>query len=101
MSTLEIIEMIVIGIIIVILSIYYLIKAIKNKWLSKIYKAIKDGVVEAEKSRLKGAEKKAYVIKYVQLICDEEGIPYSAIKKLIDKAIETIVDGYNTIAKSK
>ena len=101
MSTKEIIEMIVIGIIIVVLAIYYLIKAIKNKWLSKIYYAIKDGVAEAEKSHLKGAEKKAYVLKHVQLICDEEGIPYNAIKKLIDKAIETIVDGYNTIAKSK
>lgn len=101
MSTLEIIELIVIGIIVVVLSIYYLIKAIKNKWLSKIYKAIKDGIVDAEKSNLKGEAKKEYVLKYVQLVCDEEGIPFDAIKKLVDKAIEKLIEGYNTIAKSK
>lgn len=100
MTTLEIIQLIAIIVAAVVLGVFYAIKAIKNKWLSKIYKAIKDGIVEAEKSKLKGKDKKEYVLKYVQLICDEEGIPFKAIKKLVDKAIEKLIEGYNTIAKS-
>ena len=100
MTTLEIIQLIAIIVAAVVLGVFYAIKAIKNKWLSKIYNAIKDGIVDAEKSNLKGEAKKEYVLKYVQLVCDEEGIPFKAIKKLVDKAIEKLIEGYNTIAKS-
>lgn len=100
MTTLEIIQLIAIIVAAVVLGVFYAIKAIKNKWLSKVYNAIKDGIVDAEKSNLKGKDKKEYVLKYVQLICDEEGIPFKAIKKLVDKAIEKLIEGYNTIAKS-
>lgn len=100
MTTLEIIQLIAIIVAAVVLGVFYAIKAIKNKWLSKVYNAIKDGIVEAEKTSLTGKAKKEYVLKHVQLICDNEGIPFNVIKKLVDKSIEKLVEGYNTIAKS-
>lgn len=100
MTTLEIIQLIAIIVVAVILGVFYAVKAIKNNWLSKVYNAIKYAIVEAEKTSLTGEDKKEYVLKYVQLICDEEGIPFKAIKKLVDKAIEKLIEGYNTIAKS-
>lgn len=99
MTTLEIIQLVAIIIAGIIVGVYWAIKAIKNHWFSKIYKAIKDGIVEAEKTSLRGKDKKEYVLKYVQLVCEEEGIPFKAIKKLVDKAIEKLIEGYNTIAK--
>lgn len=101
MTILEIIELAVLVVIILGLSIFYLIKAIKNKWLSKIYNAIKDAIAEAEETDLKGQAKKEYVLNKVKDLCSELGVPYELIKKLIDRAIEKIIEGYNTISKSK
>lgn len=101
MSKLELIEMIIIGVIIIILAVYYFIKAIKNKWLQKIYNEIKCSIAEAEETGLTGPEKKQYVLDQIEALCKQEGIPYEFIKKLICKAIDKIVEGYNAIAKSK
>lgn len=101
MTILEIIELAVLVVIILGLGIYYLIKAIKNKWLSKIYNSIKDAIVEAEATELKGQAKKEYVLNKVKDLCSELGIPYELIKKLVDRAVEKIIEGYNTISKSK
>lgn len=101
MTTLEIIELIAIIVVGVGLGIIYLIKAIKNKWVDKIKKAIKEGIRDAEKSGLKNKAKLDYVLKYVRLICDEEGIPFEAIKKLVTKLINTFVEGHNTFIDEK
>lgn len=99
MSTLELIELIVIAALIVSLTIFYLIKAIKNKWLSKITEAILKAMKEAEQSGMSGSEKKAYVLKKVEELCIELGIPYSFIKSLIDRFIEKTIKSYNSMIK--
>lgn len=99
MSTLEIIELVALIIIGIGLGIYYLVKAIKNHWVSKIYEAIKVGIREAEQTGLKGKDKLDYALKYVHLICDEEGIPFNFIKGLVTKIINKLVEGYNTFKK--
>lgn len=99
MSTLELIELIVLGVVLVGLSVFYLVKAIKNGWLKKIMKTINDAIKEAEVSGKSGAEKKAYVMEQVEKVCDELGIPYKIIEKLASKLIDTIISHYNVIAK--
>ena len=101
MSTLELIQLIIISLTALVAVIWFIVKAIKNKWFSKIYKAIKEGVVEAEKTDLKGKEKLNFALKYVEDFCDKEGIPFSFVKNLVVKAIEKLVEGYNNIKKGK
>ena len=101
MTKLELIELIAIVVLGVGLGIYYIYKAIKNKWLKKITYAIKEGIAEAEKTKASGNTKKAYVMNHIQLVCDKEGIPFELIKKLVDKTIEKFIEGYNAIVKSK
>ena len=95
MTTLELIELIVIVAIAIVGVIWFIIKAIKNKWFSKIYKFIKEAFREAEKTELKGKDKLEYALKYVEEACEKEGIPFKAIKKLVIIAIEKLVEGYN------
>ena len=101
MSTLELIQLIIIFLVAVIAVIWFIVNAIKNKWFSKIYKAIKEGVREAEKTDLKGKEKLNFALKYIENFCDKEGIPFSFVKNLVVKAIEKLVEGYNNIEKGK
>lgn len=101
MSTLELIQLIIIFLVAVIAVIWFIVNAIKNKWFSKIYKAIKEGVREAEKTDLKGKEKLNFALKYIENFCDKEGIPFSFVKNLVVKAIEKLVEGYNNIKKGK
>ena len=101
MSTLELIKLIIIFLVAVIAVIWFIVNAIKNKWFSKIYKAIKEGVREAEKTDLKGKEKLNFALKYVENFCDKEGIPFRFVKNLVVKAIEKLVEGYNNIEKGK
>lgn len=101
MTTLEIIQLIIISLVALVAVIWFIIKAIKNKWFSKMYKAIKEGVREAEATDLKGKEKLEFALKYVEAFCDTEGIPFSFVKNLVIKAIEKLVEGYNNIKKGK
>ena len=89
MSTLELIQLIVISLIALVAVIWFIVKAIK------------EGVVEAEKTDLKGKEKLEFALKYVESFCDKEGIPFSFVKNLVVKAIEKLVEGYNVIKKGK
>ena len=103
MSTLEIIRIAAELLIVCVLVIYYLIKIIKNKWFSKITGTIKDAIVEAENKWPEGHgdEKKSYVIESVKIKCEELGIPFELLYKLINKAIDTIISNYNTLKKGK
>lgn len=99
MTTRELIEIIALGIVIIGLAIYYIIKAIKNHWLSKISEEIFKAMKEAEASGMSGVAKKEFVIEKIQNLCVELGIPYVFIKKLIDKFIEKTIKSYNGIIK--
>lgn len=99
MTKLEMIELIVIAVILIVLTIYYLIKAIKNHWLAKISDAIVKAMKEAEASGKTGQEKKAYVLDKVEELCLELSIPYAFIKKLIDRFIEKTIKSYNNMTK--
>lgn len=99
MTKLELIELIVIAAIIVVMSIYYLVKAIKNHWLSKISDTIIQAMRTAEASGKTGPEKKDYVLEQIQQLCVELGIPYAFIKKLIDRFIEKTIKSYNNMTK--
>jgi hypothetical protein len=101
MTTLELIELIIIVAVAVIGLVWFIIKAIKNKWFSKIYGFIKEAFREAEKTELKGKAKLEYALEYVEAACDKEGIPFKAIKKLVIVAIEKLVEGYNIDKKGK
>lgn len=84
------------------LVVYYLVKIIKNKWVSEILDTIKLAVAEAEAKWPigHGTEKKEYVLEKVKVKCEELKIPFDLIYKLIVKVINNIVDGYNSIKKS-
>lgn len=102
MTELEIIELALLAVIIVVLFIYYFVKAIKNKWLTKLLKTIETSIKEAEKKFTEsgsGSKKKEYVINKVKEKCDELGIPYRLFEKLIDITIDKIVKDYNIIIK--
>lgn len=62
MSKLELIELCVLGVCVLALFVFYLIKAIKNKWVSNILNTINKAIKEAETSGKTGLEKKAYVV---------------------------------------
>lgn len=101
MTILEIIELVVLATVTLVLIIFYSIKAIKNKWVSKIYSSIKAAIIQAEESNLDGPSKKQFVLNCIEDLCDEQGIPYLLIRKLIDRTIEKLIEGYNTISKKK
>lgn len=98
MTKLELIELIIIGVIALFISIYYIIKAIKNKWIGKIADTIKESIKYAEDNVPKG-EKKQYVLDKVEERCAELGVPFGLIKKLISTIIDKIVANYNVIKK--
>lgn len=99
MTTLELIELIVLALTVCCLAIYYLVKAIKNHWLSKISSEVFKAMKEAEKSGLSGSAKKEYVLEKVEALCKELDVPYTFIKKLIDKLIEKTIKSYNNMTK--
>lgn len=103
MTKLEIIEMIILAIVIIAMSIYYIIKAIKENWMGQLRDVCKKAIKEAEEKYPEGLgpEKKQYVIAEVKKKCDELGIPYDWIWKLISRFIDNIIEGYNTIVKNK
>lgn len=102
MTVLEIAELVILAIVIVVLSIYYIVKAIKNKWLEKITAAINKAIKEAEEKFPEsgsGDLKKTYVLKAVEEECVKLGIPYSLLKSLISTFIDKVVSNYNVIKK--
>lgn len=99
MTTLEIIELIVLGAVVMTLIVFYLIKALKNDWIGKILKTINAAIKKAEATGKTGTEKKAFVMEQVEKVCDELNIPYKLIEKMVSKLIDTIVSHYNVIVK--
>lgn len=99
MTKLEIIELIALGLIVLGLTIYYLIKAIKNGWVEKITLTINEAIKYAEKNIEGGKVKKEYVMQKVEEKCEELGIPYTMIKNLVGKLIDKIISNYNIIKK--
>lgn len=102
MTNLEIIELALLAAIVVILFLYYFVKAIKNKWFTKLLKTIETSIKEAEKKFPEsgsGNKKKEYVITKVKEKCDELGIPYRLFEKLINITVDKIVKDYNIIIK--
>ena len=102
MTVLEIVELVILAVVVVALSIYYLVKAIKNNWLSKIADCVNKAIKEAEKKFTEsgsGCKKKEYVLDAVEKECESLGIPYSLLKKLISVLVDKIVANYNVISK--
>lgn len=101
MTKLELIEFIVLGIVILSLCAYYIILAIKNKWIRQLIDTIENAIKDAEKQFPEGhgTEKKNIVVKAVIVKCEELGIPYNLLYKLISKLIDKIIANYNIIAK--
>ena len=102
MTKLELIELIILGLIIVAMVVYYTIMAIKNKWLTKLTNCAEAAIKEAEKKFPEpgsGDKKKAYVLDCVKAECDKLGIPYNVMSNLISKFVDTIIKNYNVLKK--
>lgn len=86
---------------IVCLLIYYLIIAIKNGWMKKLTSILNNAIKEAEEKwpQGHGDEKQAYVLNAIETACSELGIPFSLLRKMICKLINTIIEHYNIVAK--
>ena len=99
MSLLEIIELAFLILAVLVLVIYTIIGAVKNKWVSKLYDTVMLAIKEAEKTGKSGKDKKAYVMSKVEEKCTELGIPYTLLYKLISKLIDTVISHYNVVSK--
>lgn len=102
MSVFEIIRLCILGVAIFAFAIAILVVGIKNKWFSKIWDTIKIAIKEAEEKYPEsgsGEQKKAYVLEKVKTKCDELGIPYNFLKKLINLTIDKVIKYYNVISK--
>lgn len=101
MNKFELFKTIVLAVIVVSLLIYYIIKAIKNKWLQKLTETIEKAIVFAETKFPEGhgQEKLQIVLDAVKEKCIELNIPYSLLYKLIRNLIDKIIENYNIIAK--
>ena len=101
MSKLEIIELVVLLVVVVGLAVFYLIKAIKNHWFKELLTTLENAIKEAEEKFPKGHgdEKKKFVMDAIKNKCEELGIPYIALEKLINKIIDDYIKKYNLLAK--
>lgn len=101
MGTLNIILIVALALIIVGLIVFYLIKGIKEKWLSEVLDCVSQAIKEAEKQfgPGQGDAKQVYVLKKVRLKCEELKIPYALIETLIVALINQIIAHYNIIVK--
>ena len=99
MSTLELIQLIALIIIAVFSVIYYICKAIKEHWLEQLTNTIENAIKYAEANIKDGKEKKAYVLEQVKIKCEELGIPYHLLEKIIKKLIDRIIKDYNILVK--
>ena len=102
MSTLEIIELSIIGVAVLAILIYCIVMGVKNKWFTKLFETLKVAIKEAEEKFPEagsGDKKKAYVLSKIEEKCKELNIPYSLLKKLIIVAIDKVIEDYNIISK--
>lgn len=99
MTTKEIIELIVIALIVVVNVVYYSILAIKNGWVKKILATMNEAIKYAELNISGGEKKLEYVLTKVEEKCEELGIPFVFIRKLVKKLINKTIEGYNVIKK--
>jgi hypothetical protein len=102
MSIREIVELCIIAVAVTAVLLYTVVAGIKNKWFSKLWNTIKDAIKEAEDKypeRGSGSKKKEYVLQKVEEKCKEFGIPYALLKRLINIAIDKVIEDYNIISK--
>ena len=102
MTVLEILELSIIGVAVLAIIIYCIVMGVKNKWFSKLWETIKIAIKEAEEKYPEsgsGEKKKEYVLAKVEEKCNELGIPYLLLKKLINLAIDKVIEDYNVIKK--
>lgn len=102
MTTLEIIQLSILVLAILAIAIYIIVMGIKDKWFAKLYDTLKIAIKEAEEKFPEagsGDKKKAYVISKIEEKCNELGIPYALLKKLINIAIDKIIEDYNVVSK--
>lgn len=99
MTTKEIIEISVLAVLVLGFGIYYLVKAIKNHWIEKLTATINEAISKAEKEypNGNGDKKKEIVLEAVKAKCEELGIPYSLLYKLISTLIDKIIANYNAV----
>lgn len=99
MTTKEIIELIVVALIVVVNVVYYSILAIKNGWVKKILATMNESIKYAELNISGGEKKLEYVLAKVEEKCEELGIPFVFIRKLVKKLINKTIQSYNVIKK--
>lgn len=99
MTTLELIKLIVLGVVALILIVYYSIKGIKNGWVRKITETMNEAIKYSETNIIGSKEKKKYVLQKVKEKCEELGIPYTLIESIVSKLIDKIIANYNVIKK--
>ena len=101
MSTLEIVELIILIVAALGLGGYYLYKAIKNKWIASLLGTIKTAMKEAEEKWPEGhgEEKKQYVLDALKEKCEELSIPYTLLVTVFEKLIASIVEHWNILKK--
>lgn len=99
MTKLELIELVALAIVVIGLTLYYLVLAIKNGWIKKVAKTMNEAIKYAELNIYGGQEKQDYVLKEIEKKCEELGIPFTFIRKLAVKVIKKIISDYNVIKK--
>lgn len=103
MSIKDLIYLIIISIIVLFILVYYIVKAIKNHWINEIQGTI-DGAIRKAEDLAKAGQldkllKKEYVLQQVEKRCEELGIPYHLLYKLISKIIDIICKNHNIFVK--
>lgn len=99
MTKLELIELVALTIVVIGLTLYYLVLAIKNGWIKKVAKTMNEAIKYAELNISGGQEKQDYVLKEIEKKCEELGVPFTFIRKLAVKVIKKIISDYNVIKK--
>lgn len=99
MTTKELIELIALALFVIIQVVYYSILAIKNHWVKKILETMNEAIKYAEMNIDGGEKKFNYVLTKVEEKCEELGIPFVLIRKLVKKLINKTIEGYNVIKK--
>lgn len=99
MTTKELIEVIALALFVLIQVIYYSVLAIKNHWVKKIFETMNEAIKYAEINISGGEKKFNYVLTKVEGKCEELGIPFVFIRKLVKKLINKTIQDYNVIKK--
>lgn len=103
MDVTNIIELVVIGVMILALVVYSIVKIVKTKCIGKIWEATKKACYEAEQQfgAGEGCKKKAYVLTKISELCEELGIPFEFIRSLLNTLIDKLIEGHNALSKDK